>query len=292
MSLQLLTQVVLNALMLGLTLVLISLGLSIIFGIMHVVNFAHGEVYMLGAFGSWLFFERLALPGPPLFRYSLTMVVTVILIGALGWILERWFFRPTRGKILQAFIVSLGFILILQAGALVTFGVSQRKPPSAFHGVVNIAGAVLSTERVAVILICIVLIVALYLFIQKARPGRAMRAVAQDADAASLQGIDINHISSLCMVIGCGLAGAAGVLLGPVFYIDPYIGAVPVVKAFAAIVLGGMGSIPGTILGGLIIGFVESFGSTFLSGELGVMLIFIVLILVLLIRPRGLLGHG
>lgn len=292
MTLQLFVQVVLNALMLGLTLVLISLGLSIIFGIMHIVNFAHGEVYMLGAYGSWLFMDRLTLPGPTLVRYFEALVITIILIAALGWILERGFFRAFRGKILQAFIVSLGFILIFQAGALAIFGVSQKSSSSPFPGVIHIGGAVLSTERVAVILFCIAFIVALNLFIQKAKAGQAMRAVAQDTDSASLQGININGISSLCMVIGCGLAGLAGCLLGPVFYVDPYIGATPVVKAFAAIILGGMGSIPGTILGGLVIGFVESFGSTYLGAELGVMLIFIILILVLLIRPRGLLGHG
>lgn len=242
---------------------------------------------MLGAFGFWLFFARIN------FNFFLSLVLSMTTIGVLGIIIERSFFKPFRGNLLPSFIISIGLIMILQTSALLVFGIKDKSvsTPSVLEGVIRIGSVVLSKERLVVILISAALVVLLYLFLSRSKPGLAMRAVAQDGEAAALQGISIDGASSLAMGIGCALAAAAGSLMAPIFYVNCTIGAVPVMKAFVVIILGGMGSFVGSIIGGFMVGFVESFASTLLGGPVAAMMIFGILVLVLIIRPTGLLGH-
>lgn len=287
-------QTFVNGVMLSTVLILFALGLSLIFGIMHIVNFAHGEVYMLGGFGMWWFFagERL-IGGQGLPGFVLSLVLTMALVAGIGVVMERLFFRKFRGNLLPGLIISVGLIFIMQASVAKGWGFLDKAipTPSAFEGVIHAAGATLSKERLFVIVIAVVCVVGLYLFLMRTRQGRSMRACSQDPDAAALQGIGVDKTCSIAMAIGCALAAASGCLAGSVFLVNPYMGSFPLLKAFVAIILGGMGSLPGTILGGFVIGFTESFGSTYLSSTVASMLIFLVLIAVLVVRPMGFFGR-
>jgi branched-chain amino acid transport system permease protein len=179
---------------------------------------------------------------------------------------------------------------VLQATAQLSFGVLDKSVPSAVSGIVRLGGVIVSRERMFVILTAVALIVGLYLFLKFTRIGQAMRAVAQDAEAAALQGVNIELTSALGFGLGCALAGAAGALLAPIFAVSPTMGALPVVKAFIIIIVGGMGSLPGAVLGGLLLGAVEGVGTLFMSSAAVNILGFLMVIAILLLRPRGLLG--
>jgi len=283
-SIDLLVQALLNGFGLAMVYVLVALGLTLIFSILEIINFAHGEFYMLGGYVTYYAFAVFGL------NYFATLGFAILAVGLAGVVAERLIFRYLRGKTLNAFIVSLGLLWVMQASAQLSFGVLDKPVPSAFSGIVRAFGLVISVERLVVSLSAIVLIAALYLFLRWSRPGRAMRAVAQDADAAALQGVDIELVSALGFGIGCALAGGAGGLLAPVFAVSPAMGALPVVKAFIIIIIGGMGSLPGAVVGGLLLGSVEGLGSLFMGSAAVNVLGFLVVILALLVRPRGLFG--
>lgn len=284
MPVDLLVQALLNGFGLAMVYVLVALGLTLIFSILEIINFAHGEFYMLGGYVTYYGYALFGL------NYFATLGLAILTVGMAGVVAERLIFRDLRGKTLNAFIVSLGLLWVMQAGAQLGFGVLDKPVPSAFSGIVRVLGLVISLERLVVTLCAIVLIVGLYLFLRLSRPGRAMRAVAQDADAAALQGVNIEAVSALGFGVGCALAGGAGGLLAPVFAVSPAMGALPVVKAFIIIIVGGMGSLPGAMLGGLLLGGVEGLGSLFMGSAAVNILGFLMVIVVLLLRPRGLVG--
>ena len=286
MSIEVLVQALLNGFGLAVVYVLVALGLTLIFSILEIINFAHGEFYMMGGFVTYYAFAVGGL------NYFATVILAVVLVGAAGLVAERLVFRRLRGKTLNAFIVSLGLLWVMQASAQLSFGVLDKSVPSSVSGVVRAAGVVVSRERLMVILIAAGLIAGLYAFLKWTRAGQAMRAAAQDADAAALQGVNIEMVSMLGFGIGSALAGAAGALLAPVFAVSPTMGALPVVKAFIIIIVGGMGSLPGAVLGGLLLGAVEGVGTLFMSSAAVNMLGFLMVIAILLVRPRGLLGVG
>ncbi len=284
MPIELLIQALLNGFGLAVVYILVALGLTLIFSILEVINFAHGEFYMLGGFAAYYLSAVGGL------NYVATLVLAMLLVGLAGVVAERLVFRHLRGKTLNAFIVSLGLLWVLQATAQLSFGVLDKSVPSAVSGIVRLGGVIVSRERMFVILTAVALIVGLYLFLKFTRTGQAMRAVAQDAEAAALQGVNIELTSALGFGIGCALAGAAGALLAPIFAVSPTMGALPVVKAFIIIIVGGMGSLPGAVLGGVLLGAVEGVGTLFMSSAAVNILGFLMVIAILLLRPRGLLG--
>jgi branched-chain amino acid transport system permease protein len=279
-----LVQALLNGFGLAMAYVLVALGLTLIFSILEIINFAHGEFYMVGAFTTYVAFTLLHVP------YVVALIAAIVVVGLAGAVAERLIFRHLRGKTLNAFIVSLGLLWVMQAVAQIAFGIQDKAVPSAFSGVLRMGGVFISYERLAVTLCAVVLIVALYAFLEWTKTGRAMRATAQDADGAALQGVNIELVSMLGFALGCALAGASGALLAPIFSVGPWMGALPVVKAFIIIIVGGMGSLPGAVLGGLMLGIVEGVGTLFFSSAAVNMLGFLLVIAVLLLRPRGLLG--
>jgi branched-chain amino acid transport system permease protein len=285
-SIDLLVQALLNGFGLAMVYVLVALGLTLIFSILEIINFAHGEFYMLGGYVTYYAYALFGL------NYFATLGLAILTVGLAGVVAERLIFHDLRGKALNAFIVSLGLLWVMQAGAQLSFGVLDKPVPSAFSGIVRVLGLIISVERLVVTLCAVVLIVGLYLFLRLSRPGRAMRAVAQDADAAALQGVNIEAVSALGFGVGCALAGGAGGLLAPVFAVSPAMGALPVIKAFIIIIVGGMGSLPGAVLGGLLLGGVEGLGSLFMGSAAVNILGFLMVIVVLLVRPRGLVGGG
>ncbi|HVQ76402.1 MAG TPA: branched-chain amino acid ABC transporter permease [Candidatus Binatia bacterium] len=284
MPIEVLVQALLNGFGLAVVYILVALGLTLIFSILEIINFAHGEFYMLGGFVTYYAFAVGGL------NYFATLLLAVLAVGLAGAVCERLVFRHLRGKTLNAFIVSLGLLWVLQASAQLSFGVLDKSVPSAVSGIVRMGPLIVSRERVLVMATAAALIAGLYAFLRFARTGQAMRAAAQDGDAAALQGVNIELVSALGFAIGCALAGAAGALLAPVFAVSPTMGALPVVKAFIIIIVGGMGSLPGAVLGGLLLGAVEGVGTLFMSSAAVSILGFLMVIAILLVRPRGLFG--
>lgn len=285
MEIQIFLQLILNGIMIGATYGLIVSGLTLVFSIMRIINFAHGELYMLGGFITYYLFAVAKVP------YAVTLFVAALSLGLLGLILERLIFRPFRGHLLGAFIVSLGLSRFLQNFAQQAFGLTEKSIPSTFTGKFVVGSVFFPAERMAIVLISIAILICLHMFLQRLKVGQAMRAVAQDSEAALLGGIRINHISGLALALGSGLAGLAGGLLGPVFYVDPWMGGPVILKAFVIIIVGGMGSIPGAILAAFIFGFIESFGGFYFGPAVVTTIFFGALILILLVRPKGLLGY-
>ncbi|MFH1625341.1 MAG: branched-chain amino acid ABC transporter permease [Pseudomonadota bacterium] len=274
----------LNGLSSGLTLMLVALGLTLVFGILHIINLAHGELYMMGAYCVWWLSERMGV------NYWLAIVVAMIIIAFVGVLMERHIFRPFRGILIPSLVVSIGLMLFLQSSILLSTGMGEKVIEPVFHGHLTLLGVSLSFERVMIGVIAIVLVAGVLLFLKYARTGQAIRAVAQNAEAAGLQGISLNSISRITMIMGCSLAAAAGGLLGPIFYLDYLMGFPVLLKALLAVVIGGMGSVGGVILASLIIGVVESFAITLIGPEIAEIILFLMVIVILLIRPSGFFG--
>jgi branched-subunit amino acid ABC-type transport system permease component len=279
------TQMVLNGLMLTLMYVLVAVGLTLTFGIMHIVNFAHGAIFMLGAY---MAYTLVALQGV---NYIVALIVAILGIALLGVLIQLFFFRRFQGEVLPGFIISLGLVMIFETSVLLGYGPQTRVFPTQLHGKQVLIGAVITNEKLLVIIVGLICILGLYAFIRFTKAGQAMVAASQDREAAVLQGIDINRTGMLCMALGGGLAAVAGALIGPIFQVQPYMGEPLIMKAFAVVILGGLGSVTGALLGGLILGFVDSVVGTLIDPETATMIAFGMIILVLLVRPTGLLGH-
>ena len=288
MEITLLLQGGLNGIMLGLNYALIALGLSLIFGIMGIVNFAHGEMYMLGGYVAYFLMDKFGLD---LFS---TIIVAIVIVGSLGALFEKIIFRPLTlrpKEALTSMIAAVGLAWILQMLAVICFGELDRKVPSTFKGIISMGGVVITKERLIAIIVGITLVLLLNLFLLRTRMGTAIRAVAQDKEAAALQGVNVSKVSAISFGIGCALAGSAGALMSPIFSVNPFLGGEVILKAFLVVILGGMGNIPGAMLGGLVIGFIESLGSLFFTAPTVSTITFNLIILILIIRPQGLLGH-
>ncbi len=275
------SQTFFNALMLSSLYSLVAVGLTLVFGIMHVINFAHGAFIMLGAYATFFIFTELGL------GYWPTLILCFLSAGVVGSIIERFLYHRFWGQALPCLVVAIGLTNILQNGSLVLFGITEKSIDSIFPGVISMLGLRFSLERLMVIVISTVLVISLMVFLKKTKTGQAMRAMAQDYDATALQGVKCSRIAMLAMFIGCGFAAVAGGIIAPVFAIHAYMGETLLTKAFLIIILGGMGSLPGAILAAVLVGFMESFGMTYL-GYYSQILIFVLVILVLVKKPTGL----
>jgi branched-chain amino acid transport system permease protein len=281
---QIFFQTFVNAILLSLIYMLMAIGLTLVFSIMSLINFAHGTLYMMGGFAVYLFFERLRV------NYWLGIIIGIVFVGLFGGLLERGIFRRLRKDMLQACLASLGVAMILETGALIIFGELDKDVSTVFKGVIEFSGVFVPWEKMVIVLVSAAVAGALIVFIKYSRAGQALQAVAQDADAAAFQGINVSRMNSLGFAIGCGLAAAAGGLISPLFFVSSYMGNIPLMKAFMVIIMGGLGSIPGAVLASFILGFVEQFSLT-LVGYIGNVFGFIIIMLFLLFRPRGLLGR-
>lgn len=284
--LDLLIQTSLNALYAASFMALVAVGLVLIFGVMGIINFAHGELYMLGAYAVVAVYGDAQLP------FFFAVAVGLLFVGLVGIGMERGLFRPMRGNPLGGLALSIGFLLILQALAAVYFGVRMQHiaPPSQVVLEVYGVGGVLPLQRLYVILAAVILLGALWLFLRRTRFGWALRACAQDPEAAALQGISLNQTARLAMFIGAALAGAAGALTAPLVRIHPYMGHSVIVTAFIIIIVGGVGSLEGAVLAALVYAFVHTFVTTFSDGVIADIVGLCLMLLVLIIRPTGLLG--
>ncbi|NYT07489.1 MAG: branched-chain amino acid ABC transporter permease [Methanomicrobiales archaeon] len=282
-------QVLIWGLYAGCIYILLATGLNLIFGVMKVVNFAHGELLMLGAYITFTFY---AVSGFNPYVLLAASVPTLILAGV---VIERLCFRPIlgTGKLNEIFI-SIGLIYIIQNAAALIWTDEWRIIHSPFEKItISIFGVNMPLDYLIIIITTILILVILYLFLRKTRLGKAMRATSQNRKGAMLMGINVERMDMLSFGIGAGLAGAAGtlwVVSGQVF--NPYMGSIPAIKAFAIVIIGGLGSIPGAIIGGLIYGIAENFAIFTLGGAWKDAVSFIILILVLIIRPTGIFGES
>jgi branched-chain amino acid transport system permease protein len=280
-------QMIVNGMVLGMIYALIALGLTLIFGIMNILNFAHGQMYMLGGFIVYYLYGMAQL------NYFVALLAVVVALGALGLLFERVFFR----RILRlarreenSMLLAMGTALLLENLALFAFGEKQRGVPPVVTGVYEIFGAYLPAGRAFVLVLSAAFVAALLLFVHYTRPGRAMRALAQDREVTYLMGVDTDRIAALGFAIGAALAGLAGGLLVTVFAINAGVGTAISIKAFIMIMIGGAGVVSGAILGGFVLGFAEAVGYEVFPGSITYLLIFCGLILFLIIRPQGIMG--
>lgn len=280
-------QQVVNGLTLGSIYSLVSLGLTLIYGIMEVPNFAHGHLYMVGAYVAFFMLSTYGL------NYWAATLVAMVALAVLGVLVERIVFHPLRhAPPTNLLIAAVGTLLFLESAARVLWGSDFRSMPSFYDNVVRIAGIRVTHQRLIVIASAILLMVALNLFLKRTTIGSSIEAMAQDREGASLVGIDANRVSMLTFAIASALAAAAASLAGPIFLVYPSMGELVIVKTFVIIVLGGMGSIPGAVIGGYILGLTESLGATYLSTDYKDVVAFLVLVLILSVRPTGLFARG
>jgi len=282
---QLFFQQIFNGIMLGSTYAIVALGLTLVFGILHIPNFAHGHLYMLGAYIS---FFLMTLYG---FGFWTALVSSMVILGLIGMLIERVIYRPLQDKPhINSFISAIGALIILETSVIVLWGPQGRRIPNPYPDIVELLGITMSYQRLLVIVTAIVLIVLLQVFIKKTTPGTTIEAVAQNREGAMLVGINVNWVSSLTFAISTATAAAAASLVAPIFMISPTMGARLGMKAFVIVILGGLGSIPGAILGGYILGILEAIGGGYLSAAYKDVYAFGALILILSIRPTGLFG--
>src|SRR5262245_40989324 len=286
MTAELLGQSAVIGLSIGSIYILMALGLTLMFGMMHIINFAHGAVYMLGAYVIYYVFFQSGVP------YFAAFVVAMVALGVFGYLVERSIYRPIKGGIEPTLVALLALTTFLQAAGYPVFGQLDKHVPPVFRGTRDILGVLISSERLMIIPVAGALVLALYLFINKTRLGAAMRAIEQDKEAAALQGVNVHMVNGLAFGVGFALAAAAGALMAPIFKLDPMMGEQPLLKAFIIIILGGLGSIPGAILGGLMLGLVDSIVATALGAEPAFLLSFVFIIGLLLFKPSGLFGHA
>jgi len=267
--------------------VLLATGLNLIFGVMKLVNFAHGELLMIGAYVGYSVLTLLGV------NAYIAVFLSMGIVALIGVVVERLAFRRVLGSDkLNEIFVSLGLILIFDNIAVLVWGEKSQRIISPFENMSLRLGEVsISYDWLIAVAFVIVILIALLFLIKKTKIGMAMRATSQKSQASMLMGINIEHIYIFTFALGAALAGAAGVLYGIIFPFNPYIGALPTIKAFAIIILGGLGSIPGAIIGGLLYGIAEQSAVIFLGGIWRNAVAFSVLIIVLLLRPKGLFGE-
>ena len=293
-------QQLVNGLTLGSVYALIALGYTMVYGILKLLNFAHGEVYMMGAFAGFgvlsLFGGAVGVTINVVLLIGMMLAVAMVGAGFLGVAIERFAYRPLRNAPRIAPLISaLGVSFFLQSSALILFGADFRSYET--YEYIDLATGIhwgplnISVVRIAVILTAVAMMLGLTLLVARTRLGKAMRATSFDREAAAMQGIDVDRVIVATFFIGSALAGAAGVMVGLVFYkVYHLMGFLAGLKGFTAAVVGGIGSIPGAMLGGLLVGLVESWARGYLNGNVSDLVVFGVLIGVMLVRPSGLLG--
>ena len=278
-----------NGISLGSVYAIIALGYTMVYGIAKMLNFAHGDVIMIG---SYVVFTAVSTMG---MNPMLAIILSVVFCTVLGMVIERVAYKPLRTATpLAVLITAIGVSYFLQNIALLIFGAS----PKSFTSVVTLpplkladGALIISGETIVTIILCVVIMASLMLFIKKSKTGQAMLAVSEDRGAATLMGVNVNKTIAMTFAIGSGLAAIAGVLLCSAYpTLTPYTGSMPGIKAFVAAVFGGIGSVPGAFIGGILLGIIENLAKAYISSQMADAIVFGVLIVVLLVKPTGILG--
>jgi branched-chain amino acid transport system permease protein len=280
-----LLQQIFNGLAIGSVYTLVALGLTVVFGILGIAHFAHGSLAMFGGYLTFVFSTTMGLS-------LFTSMALAMPVGAvLGMLIERFAYRPVRdAPHINAFIIALGLTMMLEGGNLLLFGADQVIIQTPYQQVFDFGGIFVAQLRMVVIVTAVTLVAVVTLLLLKTKTGKSVRAVAQNRHAAVLMGVNVNFVSSVVFAISSALGVAAGALIGALLALAPGVGESFAVKGFAVLILGGLGSLPGAILGGLVLGVSESLAAGFLSSAYKDVISFLIMILVLLVMPQGLMG--
>lgn len=286
MGLETLIQSFANALVLGSIYAMVAVGLALAFGVMQMANFAHGELFMAGAYVVYVLYSLAGLP------FFIAVIAAFPIVALIGVLFERAIFRPTRGNVLAGFMATAGASFIMQVLVGQQWGVGLMRSVSVpYKGSAEILGAAVSWQRLAIIPATMIMVGGLWFFLKKIKAGKALRACAQDTEAAVLQGISINKMTMLAMFLSGGFAGVGGALMAPIIPVTPYMGHVYAVTAFIVVIVGGMASIEGAVLAAFILGFIHTFASTLYDSVTATMVGVLFMAIVLIVKPTGLLGN-
>ncbi|MBE4908958.1 branched-chain amino acid ABC transporter permease [Bacillus luteolus] len=284
---ELLFQQLLNGLTIGSVYSLVALGLTLVFGILHVPNFAHGAFYMIGAYFTLTFMTHAGM------NYWVAMFVSVVLVAIIGVLCERLIFHKL-GTLnpMRVMVAAIGVLLFFESFAHLAFGTEYQRMASPYDNIVTVFGLTVTVQRILIIIAAVVLMVALHLFLTRTMIGASIIAMAQNREGAFLVGINSNQVAMLTFAIAGGLAAAAASLASPINLVFPTMGNLVIMKAFVIIIIGGMGSIPGAIVGGFLLGLSESLGATYISNDYKDLIAFILLVIILTAKPTGLFSRG
>jgi branched-chain amino acid transport system permease protein len=277
---------IINGLIQGGFFALFAVGLVLIFGVMGVVNFAHGELVMVGAYTVWFLHAQNDFPFIP------TILISCALVALIGLLMERFLFRPTRNDPLAGLICSIGVLFILQVAATVIGGDGPSKQvPPPFHGTMILSESIrIPYQRVFSFIVSVAALATLWFFLTRTKLGWALRAVALDREASALQGININRISMIAIGVGGALAGLAGALMAPLTNINPHMGHNVIITAFIVTIVGGVGSLSGAVLAAVLYALFHTLVTVYVSGTIATILGLILMVVVLIIRPSGIMG--
>jgi len=276
-----------NGLTIGSVYALVALGLTLVYGILHIPNFAHGALYMMGGYITLTMMTNFGL------NYWLAILVSILGVGLIGVLMERLVFHPLRhAPPIHDKIAAIGILLFLEAFAQYVWGADYQTMPSPYDQVVHLFGLTFTMQRLLIIVFAIAVMILLYVFLKKTFTGATIIAMSQDREGANLVGINTNRTAMLTFLISGGLASIACSLAAPINLVFPGMGQLVILKAFVIIILGGMGSIPGAILGGYILGFSESLGATYISNDYKDIIAFVLLVIILSVKPTGLFAKG
>jgi branched-chain amino acid transport system permease protein len=283
---ELILQSIINGLIQGGLYALFAVGLVMIFGVMGVVNFAHGELVMAGAYTIWYLHAQQGL------GYLPTVVVAVVLVTLIGLLMERFLFRPTRNDPLAGLICSIGMLFILQVIATLIGGEGPSKQvPPVFQGTLVVFDFLrIPNQRIFALVISVAALVTLWYFLARTKLGWALRAVALDREASALQGININRISMIAIGVGAGMAGLAGALMAPLTNINPHMGHNVIITAFIVTIVGGVGSLSGAVLAAILYALFHTFMTVYFGGTIATISGLLLMVLVLIIKPTGIMG--
>lgn len=279
-----LTQIAVNGAGLSAIYILVALGFTLLFGIMRVVNFAHGAFAMLGGYALYVLFGQVGLP------YPVALVAAPLLVAVASMSLEWLVFRFFYGRMFQSMIGLLGLDMAIVYLSVIFWDAHERAIPPAVTQIYEVGGVIIAMDKIVIIAVAGLALAAFYVFLNKTKYGLAMRATAMDADIASAQGVNTRRIYQLAFFIAIFMVALAGGFYAQTYALSPFMGERPLMMAFVAVILGGMGSIPGVALGGILLGFSDSFLATFYGGSTSVLASFAVVIALLIVRPWGLLG--
>ncbi len=263
---------------------LMALGLTLFFGVMQILNLAHGSVYMVGAFLTYYLLNSVGL------HFGLAAVVAAAATAAAGIVVERVLYRPTQASYQATVLMFIALMLVVDSMGWLIFGVTPRQVSPAVQGVTSIAGAFISNYRLVLLLIVAVLTAGVYLLIYRTRIGLALRATEENQEAASLMGVDVHQVYRFVFILGFGLAGLAGALIAPLTVITPTMGLTPLLKAFVIVTVGGLGSVTGAVVASILIGLMDGVITVAMGASEAQLISLLLVILVLMIRPRGLMG--
>lgn len=279
---ELAVQTAANAATISVFYALIAVGLALVFGVMGILNFAHGELFMVGAYMVWIVYAQGGAPFP------IAIIASVAVACGLALAMERGLFRRVPGKPMTGVLLSIGVVFILQVLMAQLWGVAlMRYVPTAVRGALEIFGAIVPLQRLVVIPAAIGILGGLWFFLHRSKTGMALRAVAQNRDAAALQGVDVNRANALAMGVGGALAGAAGGFMAPILPVTPYMGHSAVITAFIVLIVGGVGSLEGALIASFILGFLHTFVTTYVDGNMARIAGALLMFFILVVRPKG-----